>query len=60
MRLLFTIAVLALSLTDARAANFPYIRLNATTNRLSDSGSALTYNGASLVSATNVVSYHCF
>lgn len=50
LRLLFA---LLLATSTASAANFPYIRLNAQTNRLSDNGTALTWNGEPVSPFTN-------
>lgn len=48
-------ALLAIALA-ATAANFPYATFNQQTNRLSDNGAALTYNGVPLPTSTNYVS----
>lgn len=48
MRTLFTIACLAFSILPSFGAAFPYITLNTHTNRLSDNGTNLTYNGSAL------------
>lgn len=48
MRTLFTIAFLAFSILPSFGAAFPYITLNAHTNRVSDNGTSLTYNGSAL------------
>lgn len=46
--IMLAVAVAMLAGVGASAANFPYIRLNNQTNRISDSGSALTRDGIAI------------
>lgn len=54
-RLLSVFALAIVLGASALAASFPYIRLNGHTNRVSDSGTVLTYNGIPVgASATQI------
>lgn len=52
MKFIFTLLLSFFSVVIASGASFPYITLNSKTNRLSDNGTNLTYNGSVLSGST--------